>query len=244
MGGGGVAVQMYPLPPGRNVSSAPSGWSQGWWIISVKAIWIFRSSDWDSGPVFVFRWNNLVLFIKMCKCKHDDGNKCDNLQPGSWIRVLLCAFKDPLSAFLKCLYSESYPPSSCHYLFFSQKKMELEWAESRAASCKAAGKDLCHSLPCRWGSIHLSVSVFSLQRSPPRSLSGPSAVVPRNKSTANGSRTSSMKKHKTFFASIFLHSSDALKLPWVALITQQWEHRKQRYSKEWRRMISNPISRC
>lgn len=71
-----------------------------------------------------------------------------------------------LSAILKRLYSVSCTSSSCHDLFFPKKQIELQKAERRIASCKAAGKDLCHSVPCCCLFIHLSVSVFSIQLSP------------------------------------------------------------------------------
>lgn len=66
------------------------------------------------------------------------------------------------SAILKRLYSISRTSSSCHYLFFPEKQIELWKAERRIASCYAAGKDLCHSVPCRSLFIYLSVFVFSL----------------------------------------------------------------------------------
>lgn len=110
---------------------------------------------------------------------------------------------DPLSALLKCLYSESCALSSCHYLFFSQKKTELQRAGSRAASCKAAGKELCHSVPCRCDFIHLSVSVFPLQLSPlSRSLSiwlPTLALCHINKRSTNSPRMSRMKSIKRRF---------------------------------------------
>lgn len=46
----------------------------------------------------------------------------------------------------------------CHYLLFPKKQKELRELRGGIASCKAAGKDLCHSVPCRGLFMYLSAS--------------------------------------------------------------------------------------